>query len=88
MRLHLPTRLRELREKAGMSITDVAAAMNIARASILSWEKGLTEPDLLQRMILARIFNVSYLGLLGNKEMQGIRNDEMSYGKYTRNGFL
>jgi transcriptional regulator with XRE-family HTH domain len=62
--------------------------MNIARASILSWEKGLTEPDLLQRMILARIFNVSYLGLLGNTEMQGIRNDEMSYGKYTRSGFL
>jgi transcriptional regulator with XRE-family HTH domain len=62
--------------------------MNIARASILSWEKSLTEPDLLQRMMLARIFNVSYLGLLGNKEMQGIRNDEMSYGKYTRNGFL
>lgn len=87
MRLHLPTRLRNLREKAGMTQEQVADLVCIAKSSIVAWEEGYKEPNLVQRMMLVRIFKVSYLGLLGNKEMQGIKNDEMSYGRYSRNGF-
>ena len=88
MRLHLPTRLRSLRKKAGISAEHLASVMNTTKQTIYEWENGFREPDMIQRMMLARIFNVSYIGLLERDVVEGVKNDEMTYGRYVRHGFV
>lgn len=62
MKYHLPTRLRFLREAKGMTIVEVASKLHLVPKVISGWEVGESEPDVTQRMMLARIMGAATLG--------------------------
>lgn len=53
-----PNRLREYREKAGLDIKDVAAALNVSRTQASRLERGISLLNHHQRVILAKLLNV------------------------------
>lgn len=62
-------RLRELRNKSGLTQNDIATKLNVSGQTILNWENGIYEPKINQLIQLADIFNVSidYLVERNNK---------------------
>lgn len=58
-------RLRETREKAGMSQAQVAEHLHISRVSYTLYETGKNEPSLQNLNILADLFKVSIDYLTG-----------------------
>jgi len=61
-------RLKTLREKRGLSQTEVAKRMGIARTTYSGYELGTREPDQNTLMKLARFFDVSVDYLIGNTD--------------------
>jgi len=58
-------RLRELREAAGLSQTELAEKLNLKRAALSNYEKDQREPNLETLIRLADYFNVSLDELVG-----------------------
>lgn len=52
-------RLRELRNKSGMTQNDIASKLNVSGQTILNWENGIYEPKISQLIELASLFNVT-----------------------------
>lgn len=52
-------RLRELRNKSGLTQNEIAAKLNVSGQTILNWENGIYEPKINQLIQLADLFNVS-----------------------------
>lgn len=46
MKINCGDKLREVREKCGLSQTDVAKKLNLTRQAISSWEMNRTEPNM------------------------------------------
>lgn len=61
----LPERLRELREKYGISQSDVADRLNMTSSIISSYERGERTPSLSIILKLSYIYNCSVDYLLG-----------------------
>ena len=61
----LPERIRQLREQKGMTQSELARLMHLSRASVSSWEMGLSLPSLQSIAELSRLFDVSADFLLG-----------------------
>lgn len=61
-------KIRELREKAGISQTELANKINVVRSTICQYEKGTREPSYEVLKKLADFFNVSVDYLLGRDE--------------------
>lgn len=59
-------RLRELREKRGLSMKDVAKALEIPYTTYVNYEKGTREPNIEALFRLADFFGVSIDTLLGH----------------------
>ena len=60
-------RIRQLREAAGMSQSELAKKLNVTRASVSSWESGLSTPTTQYVIALVRLFRVSADCLLGTE---------------------
>ena len=52
-------RLRELRNKSGLTQIEIATKLNVSGQTILNWENGIYEPKINQLIRLADLFNVS-----------------------------
>lgn len=60
------TKIKQLREGAQMSQSDLADKMCMARPGISNWENGKSEPSSSQLVQLARIFSVTTDEIAGN----------------------
>lgn len=60
-------RLRELRNKSGLTQNEIAAKLGVSGQTILNWENGIYEPKINQLIQLADLFNVSVDYLIERK---------------------
>ena len=76
----LGTRLRTLREEKGLSMEQLANAVEVSNASICTWEHGNTEPRASQIVRFAQFFGCSTDYLTGNTDDMGyyIPSDPLS----------
>ena len=51
-------RLRELRERAGLSVEEVAQALGVSYGAVYRWEAGKADPKLDYLPKLARLFGI------------------------------
>jgi len=51
-------RLRVLRERAGLSVDQVASELGVTRRAVYHWESGASEPKLDYLPLLARLFGL------------------------------
>jgi transcriptional regulator with XRE-family HTH domain len=51
-----PVRLRELREKTGLSQSDVAKLVGVTVSTVSRWEQGANPPTQAHRRKLARVY--------------------------------
>jgi len=51
-------RLRELRERAGLSVQEVAAALGVSYRAVYHWEAGKADPKLDYLPKLAKLFGI------------------------------
>ena len=52
-------RLRELRNKSGLTQNEIANKIGVSGQTILNWENGIYEPKISQLIQLADLFNVT-----------------------------
>lgn len=60
-----PARLRSLRERAGLSVPDLARAVGVSRQQIHGYESGKNEPRLSTLIRLAEALGVAVSSLVG-----------------------
>ena len=63
-------RLRELRNKSGLTQNEIASKLGVSGQTILNWENGLYEPKINQLIKLADLFNVSVDYLIERKRSE------------------
>ena len=61
-------RIRYLRDKSGMTQTDLAKKLGISRSAVNSWEMALSMPSLYNIVEMSQIFHVSVDYLLSVSE--------------------
>ena len=59
MILNIADRIRYLRDKAGMTQTDLAKKLGISRNAVNAWEMSVSIPSLSNVVEMSRIFHVS-----------------------------
>ena len=59
MIFNIADRIRYLRDKAGMTQTDLAKRLGISRSAVNSWEMSLSSPSLSNVVEMMQIFHVS-----------------------------
>ena len=58
MILNVADRIRYLRDKSGMTQTDLAKKLGISRSAVNSWEMSLSMPSLANIVEMSQIFHV------------------------------
>lgn len=58
-------RIKELREKAGYSQSQLAKKLDVTRSSVNAWEMGLSSPTTQYIVAMAKLFHVSSDYILG-----------------------
>lgn len=71
-------KIRMLRERSGMTQSDLARRLGITRSSVNAWEMGLSIPSTQYIVELAEIFKVSTDYLLDVEKTATIRIDGLS----------
>ena len=61
MGLSMGTKIKDLREKAGMTQTELADKLGLSKSVISAYEKGIRNPSFKVLPLLAQIFNVTEL---------------------------
>lgn len=56
--MEVGNRIREARERAGMSQEDLAVAIFVSRQTVSNWETGKTYPDVQSLLLLSNLFDV------------------------------
>ena len=76
-------KLKELREKRGLSQAEVAQEIGISRQMYNKYERGDTEPSLSAIKALCTLYNVSYEELLNSPAYSDspVYNIDQSFGK-------
>ena len=74
----LADRIKNLREKTGLTQAALAKKLSLTRASINAWEMGLSVPSTPFIVELSNLFHVSTDYLLGLDECASIRTDGLS----------
>ena len=59
MGLSMGTKIKNLREKAGMSQTELAEKLSLSKSVVSAYEKGIRNPSFKVLPLLAKIFNVT-----------------------------
>ena len=62
-------RLRELRNKSGLTQNEIASKLGVSGQTILNWENRIYEPKISQLIELADLFGVSVDYLVERKSM-------------------
>jgi transcriptional regulator with XRE-family HTH domain len=75
---NFPSRLKGLREKTGLTQSELAKKLNITRSSVNAWEMGLSAPSTPFIAELSRLFSVTTDFLLGLDDSIVIRTDGLS----------
>lgn len=60
-------RIRELREQAGLSQSQLAKRLDVTRSSVNAWEMGLSAPTTQYIVSLTKLFHVSADYILGTE---------------------
>ena len=61
------SRIRTLREAAGLTQSELAATAYVTRQSVGNWERGNTLPDVQSLQLVAKALNTTVDGLLGDE---------------------
>ena len=79
MKNSLYERIHDLRERSGMTQTDLAMRMGVTRSGVNAWEMGISKPSLDNLITLSRIFHTTNDYLLGieNEDVVIINNFSM-----------
>ena len=56
---NIADRIRYLRDKTGLTQTDLSNKLGISRSAVNSWEMSLTSPSLINLVEMSKIFKVS-----------------------------
>lgn len=72
------TRIKALREDAGMSQAELARKLSISRSSVNAWESGLSAPTAIYIIELAKLFHCSSDYLLGLEKGETINLSGLS----------
>ena len=65
MKYDLNERIHDLRERSGLTQTDLAMRLGVTRSCVNAWEMGISVPSTQYLVSLAEFFNVSTDYLLG-----------------------
>lgn len=65
-------KIKELREQAGLSQSQLAKKLDVTRSSVNAWEMGLSAPTTQYIVALAKLFHVSADYILGIEAEQSI----------------
>lgn len=60
-------RIKLHRERRGMTLTELSEKIGVAESTICNWEKGKTEPTLINAISVADVFNLSLDCLVGRE---------------------
>lgn len=76
-------KIKELREQAGYSQSQLAKKLDVTRSSVNAWEMGLSTPTTQYVVALAKLFHVSsdyILGIEANRSvsLRGYNEDEIA----------
>ena len=59
MKNDLNERIHDLRERSGMTQTDLAIRLGVTRSCVNAWEMGVSRPSLDNILSLSRIFHAT-----------------------------
>ena len=79
------TRIKELREKAGLSMEQLAKQFGITKSRVNMWENNGTVPRMNILVELAKYFNVTTDYLLGNDDTANLSMENMRLNTLQRN---
>lgn len=65
-------RIRECRQRAGLSQAELSARLSVSRQAVTKWESGRGLPDVANLTAMARLFDVSVDYLLADDSARGI----------------
>ena len=65
-------KIKELREQAGLSQSQLAKKLDVTRSSVNAWEMGLSAPTTQYIVALSKLFHVSADYILGIEAEQSI----------------
>lgn len=71
-------KIKMLREKRGITQTELAKRLGITRSGVNAWEMGISTPSTQYVILLAKFFNVSTDYLLGLSDSATISVDGLS----------
>lgn len=71
-------RIRYLRDKSGLTQTDLANKLGISRSAVNSWEMSLTSPSLINLVEMSKIFKVSLDYLVSASEKMLVDISDLS----------
>ena len=76
MKNDLNERIHDLRERTGITQTDLAMRIGVTRSCVNAWEMGVSKPGLDNLKTLARIFHTTTDYLLGYDDHDTISIEE------------
>ena len=79
------TRIRELREKRGLSMEQLAKQLGITKSRVNMWENNGTVPRMNILLEVAKYFNVSTDYLLGNDDSSNVSSENPRLSTLQRN---
>ena len=68
MIVNIADRIRYLRDKAGLTQSDLAKKLGISRSAVNSWEMSLSSPSLANILEMTEIFHVSADYLISSEQ--------------------
>lgn len=74
----LADRIKQLRERAGLTQSEIARQLGLTRSGVNAWEMGLSVPSTQYIVELAKVFNVSTDYLLGMESTSTISVEGLS----------
>ncbi len=78
MILKIPERIKDIRDKNGLTQEELARKMSITRSSVNAWEMGISMPSPENLVRLSEIFNVSTDYILGVDNRETVSIDNLS----------
>ncbi len=82
---YFSTRVKELREKASLSMDQLASHLGVTKSRVNMWENNGTVPRMNVLVDLAKFFNVSTDYLLGNDDTRNVSVDNTKLSSLQRN---
>ena len=82
---YFSTRVKELREKAGLSMDQLAKQLGITKSRVNMWENNGTVPRMNVLVELAKFFNVTTDYLLGNDDTSNLSLNNTRLSTLQRN---